>query len=103
MGAIEKYIECAGMRLPMNWSVHQLAEALAERKIRLSNEEEVMEAFGDSIVLKYQLEREIQVARAELYELQGEVRLIAKLVLCPNCHQRICESPVILSKNEKGR
>lgn len=43
------YIECAGVRVPADWSVEQLAEALSKRKIRFANEQEIMNVFGNAI------------------------------------------------------
>jgi len=40
------YIECAGMRIPCNWTPDQLKRALKLRKIKLDNEAEIREVFG---------------------------------------------------------
>ncbi|GAI83438.1 unnamed protein product [marine sediment metagenome] len=43
------YIECAGVRVPADWSVEQLTEALSKRKIRFANEQEIMHIFTKAI------------------------------------------------------
>ena len=59
------YIECAGVRVPENWTVDALRRALAKRNIRFSNrnEEEIMAVFGNAIMLKKQLEHDIDALK----------------------------------------
>jgi len=79
------YIECAGVRVPSNWSVGQLAEALAKRKIRFNNEQEIMAVFGDAIKLKRSLEQGIQNLQNELSTWEHYVKQKKEKVMCPGC------------------
>ena len=58
------YIECAGVRVPADWSVEQLAEALIKRKIRFANEQEIMNVFGNAIRMKASLEHRRKYQRS---------------------------------------
>ena len=79
------YIECAGVRVPSDWSVEQLAEALAKRKIRFANEKEIMSVFGDAIRLKSSLENEISRLQAEVAKWDRYVKEKQEKARCPGC------------------
>ena len=60
-----EYIECDGVRVPSDWTVEQLREALAKRKIRFFNEQEVIGVFGKAVLLKKELENSIEKLQNE--------------------------------------
>jgi len=79
------YIECAEVRIPSNWSVDQLRVALGKRKIRFSNEKELMSVFGEAIKLKSQLEDNIHELRTEITKWDGYVKERKEAIKCPEC------------------
>lgn len=81
------YIECAGVRVPANWTVEQLREALTKRRMRFTtlHEKEIMEVFGNAILLKKGLEQNIDKLKTELERLQGLVKERTRLLACPAC------------------
>lgn len=79
------YIECAGFRIPSDWSVEELAQALERRKIRFRNEEEIISVFGNALRLKSSLEKDISRLRAEVTKLNGYVEERQKKATCPHC------------------
>jgi len=77
------YIECAGVRVPSDWSVKQLREALAKRNIRFieAHEREIMAVFGDAILLKASLEDSIATLRQEKAKLIADISTLkAKII-----------------------
>lgn len=68
------YIECAGVRVPANWTIDQLRDALAKRNIRFSNEQDAIAAFGESIRLKAELERREDELTANIAKLSEEAQ-----------------------------
>jgi len=85
MAENQNYIECAGVRIPSDWSVEQLAQALERRKIRFRNEEEIMAVFGDAIRLKSSLEKAISRLRTEVTKLDRHIKERQKKAMCPGC------------------
>jgi len=65
------YIECAGVRVPEDWTIEQLRSALERRNIRFrkANEEEIMRVFGEAVVLKQKLGKEIDALKNEKAKL----------------------------------
>ena len=101
------YIECAGVRVPSDWSVDQLREALSKRNIRFSNEEDIMVVFGKSIQLKASLEEQISTLQAEVTRLDKYVKEKQKRALCPQCGKLWMEAPTLIKtkpipKHNKG-
>ena len=68
------YIECAGVRVPADWSIRQLREALSKRKMRFKNEKEIMNVFGDAVNLKAKLE-------ARIHELSEKIKILETRIL----------------------
>jgi len=63
------YIECAGVRVPANYSLKELRVALKKRGIAFANEGEIQRVFGEAIELKRKLQtsiRELEAREAEL-------------------------------------
>jgi len=79
------YIECAGIRVPFDWSVEQLAEALSKRKIRFENEQEIMNAFGNALRMKASLKSEISRLQAEETKLTHYIHERQRMAMCPGC------------------
>lgn len=96
------YIQCDGVRVPSDWSVDQLGEALAKRKIRFHNEREIMRVFGEAILLKATLETIIHKLHEEIAKLNSYVEQKKKLAACPNCSMRWME-PVGTTKSKSRR
>ncbi len=96
------YIECAGVRVPSDWTVSQLREALAQRKIRFQtmHEREIMAVFGDAIQLKASLEKEVARLQSEFGKWSMYVDKKKKLATCPKCGTEWTEPPAI-TKGEK--
>ncbi len=90
------YIECAGVRVPSNWKIKQLASALEKRKIRFNNEQEIMNVFGHAIHLQAELEARDHELRKEIQKLESEVKLLDLKLLCPHCKKRIDSAPAII-------
>jgi len=86
------YIECAGVRLPADWSVEQLTEALSKRKIRFANEQEIMNAFGNAIWMKASLESEISRLHAEETKLTHYIHERQRRAMCPGCGMQWTDS-----------
>ena len=80
-----RYIECAGVRVPADWNIAQLTEALAKRKIRFSNEAEITAVFGEAIRLKQKLEENIARLRAEGARLETYYNTFKDKLTCPSC------------------
>lgn len=80
-----KYIECAGLRIPRDWTPYDLQKALEKRNIRLDNEDDVMEVYGHSIAIKFEIDKEIDQARADLIELETAKRKGESKIACVNC------------------
>ena len=102
------YIECAGVRVPSDWSIDQLREALAKRKIRfqMMHEKEIMAVFGDAIQLKASLERDISRLHDEVVKWETYVRQRKQAVSCPSCGIKWTEAPttsVGSTKNSKKK
>ena len=97
------YIECAGVRVPSDWSVDQLQEALAKRKIRFqkAHEKEIMAVFGEAIQLKASLEKNIHNLNAEVARLEKYVNEKRQKVLCPGCGMKWTEAPAYSAENSK--
>jgi hypothetical protein len=66
------YIECAGMRIPYNWTPRHLELALMLRNIKLDNEAEIREIFGQYLDMIRDLNNQIATKRRELYLLPAE-------------------------------
>ena len=66
------YIECVGVRVPANWTIDQLRDALAKRNIRFSNEQDAIAVYGAAIEFKVELERRISELNASIARLSGE-------------------------------
>jgi len=79
------YIECAGVRVPVDWSMEQLRSALAKRKIRFANENEIMSVFGNAVQMKAVLEKEISHLHAEAARLDRYIKIKQEKVSCPKC------------------
>ena len=92
------YIECAGVRVPANWTVEQLRTALAKRSIRFAtkNEEEILRVFGEAIGLKASLEKEILQLQSTLIKLKRDVERKKKLRNCPGCGVRWTVKPITI-------
>ena len=86
MGNLD-YIECAGVRVPADWTVEELSKALAERKIRFNskNETEIMAVFGNAIELKRVLEVRLNEAQNALVKWERFVLEKRALATCPKC------------------
>jgi hypothetical protein len=72
------YIECAGMRIPYNWTPEQLKFALRRRKIKLDNEAEIRYVFGHYIDMIRDLNNQILIKQRELYLLPAKSETIFK-------------------------
>jgi len=83
------YIECAGVRVPADWTFQKLRDALAGRKIRFANEQEIANVFGKAVLLKFKLQSEIDGLVKQRQELRTEVILLKTKLLCPNCQKPI--------------
>ena len=70
------YIECAGVNVPARWTIDQLRDALAKRKIRFPNEEDAIFVFGEAIRLKVELEARNAELIKEGNRLQGEASMM---------------------------
>lgn len=89
------YIECAGVKVPEDWSIEQLRSALGKRKIRFQSEGEILRVFGEAVMLKRQLEQETQSLKEEIQSSKKEIaglrlRITKQLKLqltCPLCHR----------------
>ena len=92
------YIKCAGVRVPSNWSLDQLREALAKRDIRFLNEDEITAVFGRAIELKASLEANITQLQAELARLEKLVQERKKKVRCPKCGLQWTEAPIVTAE-----
>ena len=79
------YIECAGLRVPINWTPAQLEKALSERKIKLANEKEVMAVFGDSLKMVEILLLERAELRVEVTEMKKVKAQLSVETTCPAC------------------
>jgi len=88
------YIECAGVRVPADWTPDDLRAALGKRKIRFNNGEEIMAVFGDAIQLKASLERSISHLQTEEIRLANLVKRKQELANCPGCGRQWFEKPV---------
>lgn len=75
------YIECAGVRIPADWTLDNLRAALENRKIRFANEKEVMAVFGDAIQIRNSL-------RMEIATLDRCIKEKRKKAICPKCGMR---------------
>jgi hypothetical protein len=76
------YIECAGMRVPYNWTPDQLKRALKLRKIKLDNEAEIREVFGQYLDMIRDLNNQIITKRRELYLFPAE-KAVAETLFKP--------------------
>ena len=97
------YIECAGVRVPSDWSVDQLREALVKRNIRFSrvNEKEIMAVFVAAIQLKSQLENNIHELQAEVAKWDRYVKERKAAIRCPGCGTQWTEPPAAKSPDTK--
>jgi len=102
-----KYIISAGVRVPANWTVEELGKALAKRKIAFTNEKEIMDAFGDALRIKEQLESAIEQLRGEKTRISFDVasldRQKEKLQSCPHCKQLLSDKIIIGGGNNAKR
>lgn len=89
------YIECDGVRVPSNWTIERLRNALAKRKIRFSNEQEIIGVFGDAVQLKYSLEERIHFLRTQVAELNDYINRKRQLASCPVCGLKWAEDPIV--------
>ena len=89
------YIECAGVRVPGNWTIGQLREALAKRKIRFEqmHEAEIIAVFGDAVGLKARLERQIDILKDEISKLDKRIKEKEKMIGCPGCGMKWTKPP----------
>ena len=60
------YIECAGVRIPKNWTISNLAEALEKRGVRFTNEQDIVAAFSVFLDTRIRLQQQIRELEAEL-------------------------------------
>lgn len=67
------YIECAGVRIPIDWTVDKLKVALAKRKIRFPNEADIITAFGTYVDMLRDLQKSIEFKRRELAGLDSAI------------------------------
>ena len=73
------YIECAGMRIPYNWTPRQLQHALRLRNIKLDNEADINEIFGLYLDIINSLNGQIAAKQRQLLAIpenfgRGEVK-----------------------------
>jgi hypothetical protein len=66
------YIECAGMRVPYNWTPDQLKRALKLRSIKLDNDADIREVFGQYLDMIRDLNSQIVMKQIELKYQQAE-------------------------------
>ena len=84
------YIECAGVRVPADWTIDQLRKALAKRNIRFSNEQDAIAVYGAAIEFKVELERRIDELNANVARLYVEAQnLRAEMVTIRDLQERI--------------
>ena len=56
---VKDYIECAGVRVPTDWTFDDLAEALKKRNARFSNERDIKAAFQSFLDCRISLQNQI--------------------------------------------
>ncbi len=79
------YIECAGVRVPKDWTVDQLREALAKRNIRFQHEDEIIAVFGDALHTIGALGEEVTRRRNELSKLDSAIVAKRAGLACVKC------------------
>lgn len=99
------YIVCDGVRVPADWTIGQLRDALAKRNIRFTNEEEIVRVFGEAVKLKAELENRVYGLQKEIAALEEVVVMLRDNAHCPYCHKPIVMDDLLetLVNNAKGK
>jgi len=79
------YVECAGVRVPMDSTVEDLRDALGKRKVRFGNEKEILEAFGSLVEARGILQTEISGLVRRKANLERTVTRLKGKLQCPKC------------------
>jgi len=67
------YIECAGLRIPYDWTPDQLERALERRRIKLDNKADIISVFSDYLNIIITLSYDIHNKRKELSDLNNTI------------------------------
>ena len=79
------YAECAGVRVSLDSTVEELRDALEKRKVRFSNEKEIMEAFGSLVETRKILQKEISTLEKQRNSLRRVIDRLKGKLQCPKC------------------